>query len=165
MIWLLLVGCFKTYVLNGQVRDTNGKPIKNAIVTVDVAEVETRSDKRGKFSLSLQYNKKKAPYILQVTPLAHKEYTETLEFGKETELTTKLTLKAKEIYLPYSKNSIDMENQEVLNLSQNQTATEETPDNENDAEAAPPSEEEEEQEASDENTEQVPPSTETQEEE
>ena len=90
--------------------------IKNAIVKVDVAEVETRSDKRGRFSLDFKYNKKNAPYILKVTPLAHKQYQETLEFGKELELSTKLTLQPKPIYLPYKKSSIDMENQGVLNL-------------------------------------------------
>jgi len=123
MIWLLFVGCLKTYTLNGQVRDMNGKPIKNAIVKVDVAEVETRTDKKGKFSLDIKYNKKKAPYILEVMPLSHKLYQQELEFGKNLQLKTKLNLKPKSFYLPYSKSSIDLENPEVLNAPENTETT------------------------------------------
>ena len=75
----LFVGCLKTYIIDGQLRDPNGRPVHNAIVRIPNAEQETRSDKKGRFQLEVKYKKKLAPYSLDILPLAHVHKITTLD--------------------------------------------------------------------------------------
>jgi hypothetical protein len=111
--FIFFIGCFfKTYSLNGQLRDSNGRPVQNAIVKVDASQVETRSDKKGSFKLEIKYKKKNAPYMLDVIPLAHKQKTLELFLGdeKDKEIKRKMVLEPKVIHLPYRKLNMDLEN-------------------------------------------------------
>ena len=109
---LLLIGCFKTYIIDGKLRDTNGRPVNNAIVRVPQSELETRSDKKGRFHLEIPYKKKLVPYTMVIKPLAHEEKTTNLELEttKEKEIEKKIILEPKKIFLPYSSVNLDVQN-------------------------------------------------------
>ena len=109
---LFFIGCFKTYTIEGQLRDTNGRPVHNAIIRVPKSEVETRSDKKGKFVVEVQYKKKLAPYNLDILALAHKSKSTDLmlDLEKDKLLEKKFILEPKVINLPYRQINIDIFN-------------------------------------------------------
>ena len=111
--FIFFIGCFfKTYSLNGQLRDSNGRPVHNAIVKVDASQVETRSDNKGRFNLEIKYKKKNEPYMLDVIALAHKKKSLELflEEEKDKEIKRKMILEPKIIRLPYRKINMDLDN-------------------------------------------------------
>ena len=112
---LLLIGCFKTYIIDGQLRDTNGRPVNNAIVRVPQSQIETRSNKKGQFQLEVKYKKKLGPYIMEVIPLAHEKKSTDLdlESEKEKELEKKIILEPRKIFLPYSSVNLDIHNKTI----------------------------------------------------
>jgi hypothetical protein len=131
----------KTFDLSGQLRDTSGKPVHNAVISIDAAQIQTRSDNKGNFEIHIQYNKKNGPYILSVQALAHQSKTQDLflEVEKKKELSTKIILEPKKIFLPYRKTNIDYLSQQALESTlvppkENETKT--SPDDS----SAPPTE-------------------------
>ena len=112
---LLFIGCFKTYIIDGQLRDTNGRPVNNAIVRIPNSNVETRSDKKGRFQLEVKFQKKLAPYIMDIHPLAHEKKSTDLELEtqKDKEIDKKIILEPKKIFLPYSSINLDLLNKTI----------------------------------------------------
>lgn len=141
---LLFIGCFKTYIIDGQLKDTNGRPVNNAIIRVPQSEVETRSNKKGKFQLEVKYKKKLGPYIMEVIPLAHEQKSTDLdlESEKEKELEKKIILEPRKILLPYPSVNLDILNTTIEPKNEESPKeVEPTPDKEESKEATPPSEE------------------------
>lgn len=144
---LLFIGCFKTYIIDGQLKDTNGRPVHNAIVRVPQSEVETRSNKKGKFQLEVKYKKKLGPYIMEVIPLAHEQKSTDLdlESEKEKELEKKIILEPRKIFLPYSSVNLDIHNTTIeQKKEESPKKAEPTPDKKEESKEAaptPPSEE------------------------
>ena len=132
LLLCFFISCMKTFDLSGQLRDTSGKPVHNAVISIDAAQVQTRSDNKGYFELHVQYNKKNGPYILSVQALAHQSKTQDLflEAEKKKELSTKIILEPKKIFLPYRKTNIDYLSQQALEYSL-------APNNENETETGP----------------------------
>ena len=112
MMLFFILGCVKTYILNGQIRDSNGRPVSNALVKIEGTKFETKSDKKGRFNLQVKYNKKNEPYSLDVVALAHRSKSVELFFEEEKEIRTKMVLEPKVIFLPYRRINIDIENLE-----------------------------------------------------
>ena len=116
MFFCFFISCMKSFDLSGQLRDTNGKPVDNAIVAINAAQLQTRSDSKGIFSFQINYKKSNGPYILTVQALAHqsKEQDLLLELETKKELNTKIILEPKKIFLPYRKVNIDYVSNEAL---------------------------------------------------
>ena len=142
---LLLIGCFKTYIIDGQLKDTNGRPVHNAIVRVPQSEVETRSNKKGKFQLEVKYKKKLGPYIMEVIPLAHEQKSTDLdlESEKEKEFEKKIVLEPRKILLPYSSMNLDIHNTTIEpKKEESPKEVESTPNKEEESKESPPPSEE-----------------------
>ena len=118
MLLFTLFACVKNFDISGQLRDTNGKPVQNAIITIPSAGVETRSDEKGTFKVHLQYNKKKTPYIITMKALAHEEKSQDLllEQEKEKEISKRFILEPKKIFLPYRKINIDVASYDTADI-------------------------------------------------
>lgn len=113
---LFFIGCVKTFMIEGQLRDTNGRPVNNAIVRVPKSEAETRSNKKGKFTLEVTYKKKLAPYSLDILALAHKTKSTQLMLDTEKDkvIERKIILEPKVVTLPYRQINIDIRNAQYL---------------------------------------------------
>ena len=113
MFLLTFVACLKQYTITGSLKDKKGRSIENAIVEIhSITEpkkyefwkkpikVETRSDKRGKFTFMHGFRKNES-YDLRVRPLAYQDLSEELLLENEPFIKLRYTLIPRDLTLPY----------------------------------------------------------------